>query len=204
MPFVYVLTNEAMPGIVKIGRTDAEQVQSRIDQLYTTGLPVPFDLKFACRVEESLRVETALHTAFSPQRINPKREFFRIDPEQAIAILKLLDRAVDVTQEVQAQPTEIDQESLAARDVLHRRRPRFDFIEMGIPIGASLTFEDGKTTVEVIGSRKIKFGDEQLSLTACTQRLKETDRPLQPSPFWTYEGRSLKEIYEDTYSLEGE
>jgi len=79
---VYVLVNPAMPGLVKIGRTSQEEVGTRLAQLYNTGVPVPFELKYACRVPNSDEVESALHIAFGPQRINPKREFFRIEPEQ--------------------------------------------------------------------------------------------------------------------------
>ncbi|WP_395144715.1 GIY-YIG nuclease family protein [Armatimonas sp.] len=90
MEVVYVLTNPAMPGLVKIGYTTQEDVATRLGQLYSTGVPVPFDLEFACKTPNAAEVEKALHTAFGPNRINPKREFFRIEPEQAIAILKLL------------------------------------------------------------------------------------------------------------------
>ena len=72
-----------MPGLVKIGRTSHNDANIRIAQLYTTGVPVPFTLEFANRVQNAAEVEQAMHTAFGPYRINPKREFFRIDPEQA-------------------------------------------------------------------------------------------------------------------------
>lgn len=45
---VYVLTNSAMPGLTKIGMTTQEGVTSRLNQLYTTGVPVPFDCAYAC------------------------------------------------------------------------------------------------------------------------------------------------------------
>lgn len=41
---VYVLTNSAMPGLVKICFTAQDDANSRIAQLYTTGAPVPFEL----------------------------------------------------------------------------------------------------------------------------------------------------------------
>jgi hypothetical protein len=107
---------------VKIGRTSQEEVGTRLAQLYTTGVPVPFELKYACRVPNSDEVESALHIAFGPQRINPRREFFRIEPEQAIAILKLL-HVEDATAEVAAQTTGIDEQSLAAAEGM-RHRPR--------------------------------------------------------------------------------
>ena len=40
---VYILTNPVMPGVVKIGKTDKEEVSARVKELFTTGVPVPFD-----------------------------------------------------------------------------------------------------------------------------------------------------------------
>ena len=70
---VYVLTNPAMPGIVKIGMTDNPDVQLRMGQLYTTGVPLPFDCVIAREIadREAGEIESALHTAFGPNRINP-------------------------------------------------------------------------------------------------------------------------------------
>ena len=42
---VYVLTNPAMPGLVKIGMTDRDDVQRRMSDLYTTGVPLPFECR---------------------------------------------------------------------------------------------------------------------------------------------------------------
>lgn len=50
---VYVLTNPAMPGLVKIGYTTHADANTRIAQLYTTGVPVPFELQFACKVRSA-------------------------------------------------------------------------------------------------------------------------------------------------------
>ena len=88
LEIVYVLTNPAMPGFVKIGKTAIEDVNQRLSQLYTTGVPFPFELQFACKVRNSDEVEQALHRAFAPNRVNARREFFKIEPDQAIAIVK--------------------------------------------------------------------------------------------------------------------
>lgn len=40
---VYVLTNPSMPGLVKIGKTTQKEVSERMTQLYTTGVPTPFE-----------------------------------------------------------------------------------------------------------------------------------------------------------------
>ena len=71
---VYVLTNPAMPGLVKIGKTTKLEVDGRMRQLYGTGVPVPFDCAFACQVKDATEVEKALHIAFGKNRINPNRE----------------------------------------------------------------------------------------------------------------------------------
>ena len=66
---VYVLTNPCMPGIVKIGMTERKNVEARMKELYTTGVPLPFECAFACKVNknECAKIEKALHTAFAPQ-----------------------------------------------------------------------------------------------------------------------------------------
>ena len=38
-----------------------------------------------------------------------------------------------------------------------------------------------------------------MSLTAATRHLLGIEHNVQPSPFWTFKGRPLSEIYEDTY-----
>ena len=89
---VYALTNPAMPGFVKIGMTDGPDVQARMNSLYSTGVPFPFECAVAWEIEDrtAREVETALHTAFGPNRVNPSREFFEIDPDQVQAVLRVM------------------------------------------------------------------------------------------------------------------
>jgi hypothetical protein len=198
LSIVYVLANPAMPGLVKIGRTSHSDVGTRLAQLYTTGVPVPFELKFACRVQNPEEVESALHLAFGPQRINPRREFFRIDPDQAIAILKLL-HTEDATAEVAAQTTGIDEQSIAAAVVMRQRRPNLNFHEMGIPNGSVLDCLPTTATVTVVGPKKVLLGDSEMSLTAATRQVLQLEYDVQPAPRWAYQGKSLQELYEETY-----
>jgi len=192
-----------MPGLVKIGYTTQDDANSRIAQLYTTGVPVPFELNYACKVQNAEEVEKALHVAFSPQRINPKREFFKIEPAQAIAILKLL-HTEDATEEIEQQPTTLDQESVIAAEQLKSKRPNMNFLEMGIPIGAALHSVHGPFVVTVSTAKKIRFNEEEVSLTAATRQVLGIEHSVQPSPHWTYQGKLLKDIYEETYADTGE
>ena len=58
---VYVLTNPAMPGLVKIGKTARDSIDARLNELYSTGVPVPFECAFAARVIDEAKVESAFH-----------------------------------------------------------------------------------------------------------------------------------------------
>lgn len=199
LSIVYVLSNPAMPGLIKIGRTAQEDARARIDQLYTTGVPVPFELRFACRVPNSEEVERALHIAFAPCRVNPRREFFRMEAEQAIAILKLLHEE-DATAAVALQPSTIDLASREAGEVLRRRRPPMNFAEMGIAAGEELHSIHGDATAIVARPRTVTFRGNEMSLMAATQIVLNIDHNIQPSPHWTYKGRSLFDIYDETYT----
>lgn len=198
MSIVYVLTNPVMPGLVKIGRTEQADAAVRIGQLYTTGVPVPFEIAFAAQVENPDEVESALHAAFAPNRVNPKREFFRIEPEQVIAILKLLHVA-DATPQIAQQPTGLDPESVAATQQQRSRRPNFNFVEMGIPIGSVLQSVHGDTQVTVVDARRVRLGDEEQYLSVATRLVLGTEYPVAPGHHWTFDGRLLSEIYDDTY-----
>ena len=201
LEIVYLVTNPAMPGLVKIGRTGRGDARARIGELYSTGVPVPFTLEYACRVKDGAEVERALHVAFGPQRLNVRREFFRIDPEQAIAILRLL-HTEDATREVEAQRDGVDAESRAAADELRKRRPNLNFEEMGIPIGSLLESTHGPVTVTVVGPRRVRLGDEELSLSAATSRVLQLDYSIAPGAHWTFRGRRINAIYDETYGLE--
>lgn len=198
---VYVLANSAMPGIVKIGKTTQADVKTRMSQLYTTGVPVPFECVFAIEVADCSKVESALHIAFGPSRINPKREFFKIDSEQAIAILKLLGQQ-DITPQVSADlNNNVSQAEKDAGKKL-KKRPNMDFSEMNIMEGAELLFRDGETTAKVKDNKKVVYNEEIMTLTAATRKIMDLDYSVQPSPYWTFNGKLLKDLYNEVYSDE--
>ena len=153
---VYLLTNPVMPGLVKIGMTAQEDIDKRMKELYTTGVPVPFECQFACRVKKSdcVKIEKALHTAFEPQRINANREFFRIQVNQAKAILELFhhtDVTEEVTDEIQNDLTDDDK---AASVKVQIHRPPLDFYEMGMQKGDVLIWKDAPSVSVTIGSAR--------------------------------------------------
>lgn len=189
-----------MPGLVKIGKTSQDDHMTRVSQLYSTGVPVPFDIEYACRVPNPTEVEAALHRAFAPQRINPRREFFEIEPEQAIAILKLLN-VEDVTDEVKSDTEGISTQDQEAASRLRSRRPSLNFEEMGIPIGSQLDAVATDDFAIVVSPKRVSFrSSESTSLTAATRELLNLEYSVAPTRHWTFNGRDLNAIYNETYT----
>lgn len=81
--FVYILLNEAMPGLLKIGYS-VKVPTERVDELFTTGVPEPFKLAYYCLVENADKLEPAIHRNLSAYRHRGNREFFRIELEAAV------------------------------------------------------------------------------------------------------------------------
>jgi len=205
---VYLLTNPSMPGLVKIGMTTRESIDQRMKELYGTGVPVPFDCKYACKVSTSdcAKIEKALHTAFEPNRINANREFFSIKPEQAEAILALFHRE-DITEEVISEiQNDLTENDRAAGEKFKRRRPPLNFTEMNIPIGAKLQYgkDDNAVEIQVCSARKVLYNGEERYLTSVSKELSGLNYATAPTPHWFYNGRSLNDIYNETYPFDEE
>lgn len=199
---IYLLSNPAMPGIIKIGQSSRVDVKTRMKELFSSGVQVPFECDYAARVADIDKVERALHTAFAPQRINPKREFFEIEAGQAIAIIKLLETA-DVSPEVEKQPDNIHPSEVDAGKNLAKKRPRFNFTEMGIPLNRTLVFTGNGEEAIVTSARTVAFRGMETSLTNATRTALGNGYAynVAPGPYWTFNGRRLRDIYNETYLM---
>jgi hypothetical protein len=91
--FVYVLTNPAMPGIVKIGKTSWLS-EDRAQKLFTTGVPEPFSVAFRLETSWPDKVERRAHDSLEEHRVHPRREFFGVSTAEAIDAVRIA--AVDV------------------------------------------------------------------------------------------------------------
>ncbi|WP_302615134.1 GIY-YIG nuclease family protein [uncultured Bacteroides sp.] len=203
---VYVLTNPSMPGLVKIGMTTRDNLDTRMRELYGTGVPVPFECAYACKVKTSdcTKIEKALHTAFAPNRINANREFFQIKTEQAKAILELFNKE-DITQEI---TEEIDndltsEDKSASAKINSSRRPPLNYFEMGMKKGDILVFtKNPNITIEIIDEKKVLYQEQIYSLTGITKKLLDISHAIQPTGYWSYDNKNLRDIYDETYTLE--
>lgn len=81
--FIYVLSNVSMPELYKIGwsRKDPE---SRITELYTTGVPTPFEIEYKKLVNDAQSIENKIHKLLNEYRVSNKREFFKFPQKDEI------------------------------------------------------------------------------------------------------------------------
>ncbi|WP_418113608.1 GIY-YIG nuclease family protein [Vibrio scophthalmi] len=86
--FVYVLSNESMPGLVKVGLTTALP-EDRSKQLFTTAIPTPFEVEFRIMTSNPNMLESKAHAILDDVRVNNRREFFRTSIEDAIGAVRL-------------------------------------------------------------------------------------------------------------------
>ena len=92
--WVYILTNEAMPGLVKVGYTMKDPA-IRAEELYkdsktgaVTGVPMPFVVAYKALVVNPYQVEQAVHKELESKRINNNREFFKCELSETIAAIQ--------------------------------------------------------------------------------------------------------------------
>lgn len=74
--FVYLLSNEFyLENLFKIGYTTRD-VEDRVSELYTTGVPAKFNVEYKLSVNNIRKVEEAIHSELAKNRVNNEREFF--------------------------------------------------------------------------------------------------------------------------------
>ena len=87
--FIYVLSNTAYDGRIKIGKTGYDPVR-RASELYDTSAPEPFVIEYYAFVEDHDYVERIVHEKLATKRPNPAREFFFVTVEEAIERIRQL------------------------------------------------------------------------------------------------------------------
>ncbi|MDJ1478455.1 GIY-YIG nuclease family protein [Bacillus sp. LS15-K4] len=83
--YLYILTNDSYPNLIKIGIT-SKKVEQRAKELYTTGVPNPFSIAYQAFIDEKEVAERVIHNSLYKYRENRNREFFSCTVEDAIKV----------------------------------------------------------------------------------------------------------------------
>jgi Meiotically up-regulated gene 113 len=97
---VYVISNIGSfgDGVFKLGMTRRLEPQERIDELSGAAVPFPFDVHMLISTTDAPALENALHREFHSRRINRvnlRKEFFRVSLDQIAAVVKRMHGHVD-------------------------------------------------------------------------------------------------------------
>jgi hypothetical protein len=195
LEIVYVLTNEAMPGLIKIGRTSGD-LAVRVKALYQNpGVPLPFEVFYACEVANAAFVERQLHEAFGDHRVSQKREFFRLAPERASAALSLAKiKEIKLGDEIFETPEEKAEVEAA------KRRSRFRFSMIGVLPGTELQLYKDPTIIctTVDDTNRVNFKGDVTSLSDAALQAHEAlgdEWAAISGPWaWAFQGKRLDEI----------
>ena len=189
---VYVLQNPAMPGYVKIGKTN--DLPQRMRSLFDTSVPVPFSCFYAARVEDYTKVETQLFEIFGDKRTHPKREFFEVEPHRVAAAIKLVE-IEDVTASVATYDSANKEDSESFNRAVIRAE-KFNFEMLDIPVGAELCFyRDHEITCTVVSQKppRVKYQGVEMSVSKAAQEVMKSSWGAQGPLYWKCEGETLQE-----------
>ena len=99
--YIYILENETMPGLVKIGFTK-NKPSERVKQINAaTGVALDFDVKYQYPCFNAHDLEKEIHIYLENQgfRVNKKKEFFNITVEQAISVIQRIGEPYKMQEE---------------------------------------------------------------------------------------------------------
>jgi hypothetical protein len=89
--FVYVLRNDCMPGIYKIGMTDRSPSQRCEELSSSTAVPTPYEIVCFVETIDARGLEQFIHEAIEEKRISLNREFFVLSGEDLADVFRALE-----------------------------------------------------------------------------------------------------------------
>lgn len=90
--YIYVLTNDTMPGLCKIGFTKNKPTDRAKQINAATGVALDFNVEYQYPCFNAHALEQEIHSYLEHHgfRVNKKKEFFNLTVEQAISVIERL------------------------------------------------------------------------------------------------------------------
>ena len=208
--YVYILTNDSFrEDWVKIGRS-SRPVDVRSKELDNTAVPLPFKVYATIQTTKYTNVERIVHKQIdrlTDLRIRQNREFFNVEPTQALDILLDLATAIDdavVMQYVDDKPIQLypsinNEKPQAVKTEKHVSRKPFEFAMVGLKDGDMITFAPLNIQVKVNGKNKVEFEGRLWSLSAFTGTYLPIEKQnnsgaYQGPKYFTYNNKTLWDL----------
>lgn len=192
--YIYVMTNPALKGMVKIGY--ATDVEARRKQLSTTALPYDYEVYATYGTSgkiEDKKLHQLIDQLNDNLRVTKSREFYLMTPEEAYTLLESIALISNTGDKLKkTTPADFPAQKQTVK------RPPIDFFKCGIPKGAELVCTEDPSIRPVVESeRKVIYKDQITSLTSIMRDLKGQKYIAGPA-YFTYNGKPLCDIANET------
>lgn len=126
--YVYIMTNQGMPNLLKIGFTSRSPEERKRELSRATGVPVEFNIKYEVFSPNVNQLESRVHEELKKYRPNQKKEFFEIDLSHAIEIIS--KNAEEIRLSIRNQIIGINEslERYEALEILGEMKERYEGI----------------------------------------------------------------------------
>lgn len=183
---VYILTNPCLDGWVKIGMTERNDIEKRLQELNApTNLPLSYRCYATYKVDNPLEIEKRIHSIIdrvdnslhAREQLNNgrirEREFFKISPETAYGIFK--DIAIlrnDIENLKLYTPTiEESQEQEIAESRTKRSNNSFKLLNIEVGEEISFLYDDSIVAKVYSNKNKVEFENEVYSVTGLAKKI---------------------------------
>jgi hypothetical protein len=86
--YVYILINESLKGLIKIGKTSISSNERARKLSSNTGIPTPFKVAYEVFSNDCDNLEKTIHNELNDFRVNANREFFHYPLDKAIKLVQ--------------------------------------------------------------------------------------------------------------------
>lgn len=183
---VYILTNPCLDGWVKIGMTERNDIERRLQELNSPpNIPLSYRCYATYEVENPLEVERRIHSLIdrvddslhAREQLNNgrvrEREFFKISPETAYGIFKDIAVLRGDANNLKLYTPTLDQSQEQELAENRTKRSNNSFELLNISIGEEISFLYDDTIVAKVLNRKnqVEFDGVQYSVTGLARKI---------------------------------
>lgn len=183
---VYILTNPCLDGWVKIGMTERNDIERRLQELNSPpNIPLSYRCYATYEVENPLEVERRIHSLIdrvddslhAREQLNNgrirEREFFKISPETAYGIFKDIAVLRGDTNKLKLYTPTLDQSQEQELAENRTKRSNNSFELLNISIGEEISFLYDDTIIAKVLNKKnqVEFDGIQYSVTGLARKI---------------------------------
>ncbi len=192
---IYVMTT-AVPGLIKIGKTQTKQFSKRMRHLENNGYYNVVGLRraFAIEVDDYGDKEKLVHEVFAKHRVADS-ELFALDLELVEQLLLAFEGTV-------VFPENVNKEQRF--DAVSKTRAEsnyFSFYRIGLKNGDQISLcYDATITAKIVGEREVEYSGYIYKLTPLTRKIAEEigkankSESYRGAQYWCYNGVRLADM----------